>query len=253
MGDAATRRSSLRLLFADVLRSAATAFQNLADFYQAFLEAVDAQAWVSHRGADAVFAKTCGFDAQLSQQGQDGRGLSAVAFEFDDDDVVHRGILASFVVVEVEVEVDGQALGLFKVHQRDAQKLVAEGRREVVEGDAQHIVEELLAFVVADDGIDGRNGYALLLRLAVVVLALDFEERMSRVQIGARSHLRARQVARLVEVEHIMPLGVVPIRGAVGADALAVDRLRIITALAEVEQPHEHVHGSDELRVHAVH
>ena len=86
-----------------------------------------------------------------------------------------------------------------------------------------------------------------------VIMKEDFEERMSRVQIGARSHLRARQVARLVEVEHIMPIGVVPICGAVGTDALAVDRLRIITALAEVEQPHEHVHGSDELRVHAVH
>ena len=62
-------RSSLRLLFTGVLRPAASAFLNLSDFNQAFLEAVDAQAGVSHRRADAVFAETCGFDAQLSQQG----------------------------------------------------------------------------------------------------------------------------------------------------------------------------------------
>ena len=109
-------------------------FDKFHDLSQSFFESVLLDFRVSHHSPDAVLAETRGFDAQLSQQGQDGRGYTSVAFQLDDHYVVVFRATPCLFVVKVDVEIDGQAFGLVVVDQGDTLELVAQCGLDLVEG-----------------------------------------------------------------------------------------------------------------------
>ena len=129
-------------------------FLYLADFDEPLLKPVHAQGMVCHRSADAVFAEAGGLDAQLPQQGDDGRRHAAVPFEFDDHDVVHGGRGLRFVIEELNIEVNGEPFGLALVDQRDTVETVAHGGREIFKGKSGALFEKLLPRPLADDRIE---------------------------------------------------------------------------------------------------
>ena len=141
---------------------------------QALLEAVDFEVAVCDCRTDAIFTETAGLDAQLAEQGEDGRMYASVALEFDDDKVFKFSGFARLMIEDVDAEVDGQALGLGIVDEGDAVEVVFNGGDNVAEGVACALGEEFFAVVVVDNGFYGGYFYTLLTRLPVVVLLLDF-------------------------------------------------------------------------------
>lgn len=96
-------------------------FLNLA---QSWFDAVAMECTVGECRSNDVFAEAHGLDAQLHQMVEDWAGLEAVAFELHDDDVSHVFVLSVADVVKLEVEIDGEALCLQFVDQRDAVEVV---------------------------------------------------------------------------------------------------------------------------------
>lgn len=60
-------------------------------------------------------------------------------------------------------------------------------------------------------------------------------------------------MAALVEVEHSVLLGVIPIGGLVGADALSCHFLGVVVSFGQLQQLHQHRDIGHELCVHPVH
>ena len=84
------------------------------------------QSFVCHDGADAVLAKTAWLDAELSKDVEDRTIDIAVAFELDDDEIAHEAVIVGYEVVEPQISIDGEALGLALVDEGDAIEAVLE-------------------------------------------------------------------------------------------------------------------------------
>ena len=95
---------------------------------QAGLDAIAAQAAVGERRADAVFGETVGEEAKLEQLGQDGRRLEAIALELDDNELPHRAVDTRREIVELQIGIDGETLGLGLVDEGDTVEVVLELR-----------------------------------------------------------------------------------------------------------------------------
>ena len=87
-------------------------------------------------------------DAQVAEFVQDGRRLVAVALELDDDEVAHRTLLACGDVIEAQVGIDGETLGLGLVYQCDAVETVLDLFGETLRGIMKIGTQEL---VVVDE------------------------------------------------------------------------------------------------------
>ena len=155
-----------------------------------------------------------GHDSQLAQHGQDRRRHEAVALELDDDNVAHKTVVAGDDVVEAEVQVNGQTLGLALVDQGDAVEAVLQLRQHrgciVVQG----LAEEVSILSAAE--VDGRQtaggevvkADALLLGTSVVVLGLHLKVIQMRVHVRADAQLLPVGVASLVYMVHLAVGGI---------------------------------------------
>ncbi len=236
---------------------------NLLYVVQSGFDAVATEVGVGEGRADAVFRKAVGLDPQFAQQAEDRRGHATVALQLDDDHIVHRAHFVGHDVVEAEVEVDREALGLALVHEGDAVEavfeLLAQRRRVVVQTAAQEVVvgDEFLALATEPDvvlrmqGVEGADADALLLRAAAVVLRLHLQEVQPGVHVTADAELLTVGVARFVLLVHRAVVGV-EVNCVIRCDALAVDDLGVVVVLRHREQPPQHGDRGDELRVGAV-
>ena len=141
-------------------------------------EVVLLESFVRHDGADAVLAESAWLDAQLAEYVEDWAEDVAVALEFYDDERSDVGLLACLHIVEVDIIVDGQSFCLAIVDERDAVELVAYGWVYVCQTKMYAFLQELFVAAFACYLLAGHLD-ALLLRAAVVVLRLYFEEVMS--------------------------------------------------------------------------
>ena len=65
-----------------------------------------------------------GEDTQLEQLGKDGRWLESIALQLNHDEVVHPAIHTRRQIVETEIRVDRQTLGLGLVDEGDAVEVI---------------------------------------------------------------------------------------------------------------------------------
>ena len=73
-----------------------------------------------------------GMDAQLIQHFEYGRIDQSVTFQFDDDQIAHILVHATYFVVKTQSRVDGQPFGLPLVYQRDAREVVVQCRLQSI-------------------------------------------------------------------------------------------------------------------------
>ena len=123
-------------------------------------------------------------DTQFEQTAEDRRRHITVALQLYDHDVVHRTAGVSRNVMEPQVRVDGETLGLALVHQGDTVEAVLQltgKRRRVVlqPGTDEIIVGHVFSVLTTEtDVVPGihrvelLHRHAFLLRTAVVVLGL---------------------------------------------------------------------------------
>ena len=91
---------------------------------QFLLEPMHGQSFVGEGGTHAVLAKAVGMDVQLAQHLEHWGKNQSVALEFDDDQGSHVAIDACLHIMKLQRGVDGEALGLGLVHQRDATEVI---------------------------------------------------------------------------------------------------------------------------------
>ena len=225
---------------------------------QTGLEAVAAQGLVGEGRADAVLGEPVGVDAQLEQLGQDGRRLVTVALELDDDEIAHEAVVVGYEVVEPQVDIDGESLGLALVDEGDTVEAVLEvfgeslGIVVQIGGDKRIVVVKAEVASGPRLWIEALGSGALLLGAPVVVLRLHLKVVDAYMEIGAHAQLLALQMAHLMTVVHRAVLRIV-VEGIIRCDDLAVDLLHVILVAGELKQPSEHGHRRDELRIDAVH
>ena len=208
---------------------------NFAYLDKSFFESIDAQSVVGHRSSDAILAKASWLDAQSAQQGQNGRGATSVALEFYHHDIIHRGVFVRQVVVEANVEVDGESFRLVEVDQGDAAELIAYGGTDFAEPKSGLLVEEVRASSLAHHVVERGHLDARLACGAVVVFLLDFEEGEVRVHVGAHSHFLSRLAPRLVLSKHGVRLRRIEISSGIGAHPLSVNLLCIVATAHQSE------------------
>ena len=219
----------------------------------ALLEAVDFEVAVCDCRTDAILAEAAGLDAQLAEQGEDGRVNTPVALEFDNDKVVHRSRLTRLVIEKVYPKVDGEALGLSVVDKGNAVEGIFYRGDDVAEGVTRALREKFFAKLVVDDCLNRGNLYALLAGLAVVVFLLHLQEAVPRIKVGAGAHFGAGEMLTVVLAKHLVSHGSVPIDGAIPCDALAIVVLRRVTLMRKFEQASEFLYIRNKLRVRALH
>ena len=134
-------------------------------------------------------------DAQVAEFVQDGRRLVTVALELDDDEVAHRTLLACGDVIEAQVGIDGETLGLGLVHQCDAVETVLDlfgetlrvimkiGTQELVVVDEILILTMELNIVLRMEGVELFHSDTLILRASVVILRLHLQETQSGTDV----------------------------------------------------------------------
>ena len=200
------------------------------------LEIIDAEALVRHHASDAILRESLRLDAQLAEEGENGRGHTAIALELNDDGIVHHAVGARLVVMELQSEVDGQTLRLAEIHQGDASETVSHGRHDVAPRQPGGFSEEVFARPLLQHGFERCHLRAPLCRLAMIVLAFYLKKRQSAAHIGSHAHLRPGAVAGLMAGKHPMTGGIVEICGGIRAEHLAIHTLRIVMPPAAGKQ-----------------
>ena len=225
----------------------------LGDSDEFFLEKIVLQLGVCHHGADAVFREARWFDAHLPQEVEDRREHITVALEFYDDQFARLGIALGFVVVELDVEINGQAFGLTIVDEGDAVETVLHGRRDVVErAPGEALDEGSAACVDYFLAVMRRHGDAFFLGSTVVVFRFHLEESEVAVQVSADANLLTR-CPGVVMLEEETVLGGVPVDGTIGGYALVLDLLHEIFTLRQLQKFYQLAFAGDELGVGAIH
>ena len=232
---------------------------NALDAAHAFFKAVLLERGVGKCHAHAVLAEPVRLDAQLQQQVEDGRGLQAVALEFDDGQPGHGACGAVGVVDKGQRGVDGESLGAGAVHQRDALELILQRgyQRPVVV--TQPAVQKLVDVAAAlpdhagpQRQIVGGQGHALFVGALVVVLGLHLQVVQPRGHIRPHAQFLAVEMPVLVHDIH-RALGGVEVQGVVGRQTQAIGLLGAVLAPSQLKQSAQHRHRCHKLGVGAVH
>ena len=189
-------------------------------------------------------------NAELAQHLEHGRVAQAVALQFDDDERPHVAILSTDEVEELQVGIDGEALGLRTVHKCDAFEVVANGWLQVGNVVPQVLSQEGSLPLVVEVHVEDLD--AFLLRSAVVVLRLHLQELQVAAHIGAEAHLLAPRMPRLVDAIHRKVVGI-EVGGVVFRQSLTAYVLRPIVGPCHVEELHELSPRRHKLCVDAVH
>mgnify|MGYP003392167280 CR=1 FL=1 len=74
---------------------------------QSLLKTIDFQPVIRNGRADAILTKAAGLDAQLAEQGKDGRMHASVALEFDNDKTVRTSRFARPMIDEADAKLYG--------------------------------------------------------------------------------------------------------------------------------------------------
>ena len=109
------------------------------------LEVVLLERRVSKSHADAAFGESCRMYMNISQQVTHRRIDIPITLQFYDDQLVCTMVAISLKIMERDVEVYGQTLGLLLIHQRHAVKPVANHRIEPVKIKPRLTLHQFLA------------------------------------------------------------------------------------------------------------
>ena len=203
-------------------------------------------------------------DAQLEQFAEDGRRLQTIALEFDDDNVAHVAIDACGNIVEPQMGIDGKALCLAYIDERDAIETVLNLLSHRLWGVAQVLAKEivvsyeLLVLTLKTDGmirvkgIEAFHRHALLLGAPMIVLGLHLEEIEPCIDVRADTQLLAHQMACLVAIIH-GAIGRIEVECIIRRDAQTTRLLHEIVVACNLEQLLKHRHRRHKLGVDAVH
>ena len=153
--------------------------------------------------------------------------------------------------MEVHVVVDGEALRLAVVDERDAVEAVAHRGVYVGQAEVDALLQELFVAALARYLLAGHL-HALLLRPPVVVLRLYLQEGDVAVHVGPDAHLLARRPAVVVLHVEAVVVGV-PVGCHVVGNLAAVRELRIVLPLCQLQQAHQFLLVGHELCVRSVH
>ena len=164
--------------------------------------------------------------------------------------MAHIPRLARQHIVELQLGIDGQALGLCTVHQGNTMEVVVHMGLKIIDIKVQVLSDELPFLLVAKVHIG--HLYALLLRPPMIVLGLDLHELQVGADIGAEANLLTARMTMLVLLIHRESL-CIEIGRVVEHIALPIDVLHVVVVLRHAEQPEQLGHGGDELSVRAVH
>jgi len=231
---------------------------------EALLEVIALEVRIGECRSHAVLAESAGLDAQFPEHGQNGRWLQAVTLELDDDQSCQVGMVAGHQVVETQVGVDGEALGLGLIDQRDAVEAVLQVLGQHSGVVVQMLAQELVILpvllilpqesnaVIRIERIKVLHVNTFLLGSAVVVLGLHLEEVEARINIGSNAQLLSSDVSIVVNDVHVV-VGSVEVGRVVGCQSLPVNHLCSIIIMCKPQKHLEPFNRCDKLGVGAVH
>ena len=208
--------------------------------------------FVRHGSADAIFAKSHRHDSEVVKILSYRRIYVAVALQLDDNDVAHLLVASVLRIVELQVEVDGEAFGHTMVDEGDAVEEVLDVRMQMVDGVPRLLDQELTGLLALEYALETGHLDAFLFCAAVVVLVLDLKEGRARFLIGAYTDLLSYLAACLVHIVHAVVVGV-KVDGVISRCGLAVEHLDVVLRSCGQKQRLELHQRDDELRIDTVH
>ena len=191
-----------------------------------------------------------GLDAQLTEHLQYRGEHLAVALQLDNHQIAHIQLSVALQVAEAQTAVDGQALRLALVDQRDAREVVVQRRLQGVDTIAEVLAQKEALLRIFQIHVAHLN--ALLLGAPVVVLRLDLHELQATDAIGTEAYLLTVGMSPLVLVVHVKLCGV-EVRGVVLQITLAVYLLHVVVLLGQQEKLSQLLRVGHKLGVRAVH
>ena len=219
------------------------------------LEPAGAGRRVGEGDGDAVFADPGGFHPVVAQDALHRGGGVAVLFQFDDNGLPEGSLEPGPEVLETQVRVDGEPFRQVRIHEGDPQEEGLERGQQLAGLEVRMPGEVPAGGVIGPEvrQVRHRDAGALLLRPAVVVLPLDFQESVPGIDIGAGAHLLPTELLVPMVGEHPEGVGV-EVDGVVGADAGAVGDEDAVAGGGRVaEHVRERRPVRQVLRVHPVH
>ena len=176
-------------------------------------------------GSDAVFADLERMNAVRQHDPGHGRGHIAISLKLHNHELWIGFPLAGDDVLPHQIHIDGEALRLGSIDQRDTMK-----RRAQMGRDVRPCVATLGCHKLLNHGFVCRQRDAFFLGATFVILSLNLQKGQIRVHILTDTYLLAHQLPVVMADIHIQRGGVV-IHGIVGGDTLAIDLLREIIRL----------------------
>ena len=173
-----------------------------------------------------------------------------VAFQFNDNQVVHVHLLSADQIVEVYATVNGQSLCHSFVYQRDAGEVVVECWLQTVNVIVQVLAKEELFFLVSQVHIYHLD--ALFLSALVVVLCLHLHKLQSVYAVGPETYLLSVGMLPLMHAVHIEVVSIV-VCGVILQIALSVNFLHVVFIACHLQQLLELVQIGNEFRISAIH
>lgn len=208
--------------------------------------------FVRHGSADAIFAESHRHDSEVVKILSYWRIDVAVALQLDDNDVAHLLVASVLRIVELQVEVDGEAFGLCIVHKRDAVEVVHQFCRDISDANVCVFFNKLFTLVYIVPVVDAIDLDSLLVGTSFVILVLNLEEREVAVFVSAHSHLNS--VGTSVVMIHIHRIAhSIKVDRAIRAYSLAIQFLHEITVLNHLEQSRKLSSVGNILVVQSVH
>ena len=153
-------------------------------------------------GADAIFADFVGLDSQVEKHVFQQRVGATVLFQFHHHQGRHRGRCTVAQVLEAQVAVDGESLGLGIVHQSDSVENGDQMRTQRIDLVGLFFRQKRRRLGVVEDVRNRLHGDALLLRAAFVVLVFHLAEGQVGIDVSAHANFVAHQVAVVVDEVH---------------------------------------------------
>jgi len=224
-----------------------------ADVPHAHLEVVVLDGGVGEHRADAVLAEAGRMNMKVAEQVANRGEDVSVAFQLDDDELAGVAVVACLVIVETDVEVDGESFGFAVVYQGYAVEVVLHHFLKIFQLEKGVFGNEFACAFLVTERIKSSHTHTFLLRASVVVLVLHLEEgEVARTEIGPYPHFLAVAVSAVVLHVHGV-VGCVEVGGAVWRYEVTIGFLHIIFPFDQFEQLAQFGFGGHVLRVQPVH
>lgn len=228
-------------------------------------KAIEAQTVIGESRPHAILAEAHRLDTQQAQHLQNGGTGQTVAFKLYYRYAAERRVPARREIVEAQVGVYGQTLGLLLVHKRDAVETVLQLFAQRLRTISQVLFHELGAYALAVwtvvveyqvvpgmKRVETLHQHTPFLGAFLIVLGLYLQEVVSGVHIRSYAQLLTIGPARMVYVVHVALHGI-EVHRIVRSHALAMNILGIVLVTGHGQKFLQLPCGGDEFGVRAVH